>query len=77
MVAWAALLGMKAALEREVQIREDSSNPSASNFTVMVEDFPKKITREQLQDILNDYALDVRDLLVMPKDPNLDEHLQY
>jgi hypothetical protein len=55
-VTWILILVFKASRQRQIQIDEDLLNPSASDFTAMIEDCPKAITREGLQRILNEYV---------------------
>jgi len=38
---WAMLFVYKAAIERRIELEQDTTNPTASDFTVMIEDMPK------------------------------------
>ena len=49
---WAVLFVYKAGMERKVELEQDSVNPTASDFTVMIEDLPKVYNRANLQAML-------------------------
>jgi hypothetical protein len=56
---WAVLFVYKAGMERKVELEQDSVNPTASDFTVMIEDLPKVYNRANLQAMLDVYASSV------------------
>lgn len=56
----------KAGLERKIEIEQDLNNLTASDFTVMIENMPKRYTQAQLQALLDIYAETVSDELELP-----------
>lgn len=65
-VIWIILLVFKAIRQRQLQIQYDLQNPTASDFTVMIEDFPKYLSKANLQSILQDYSQNVKAFIVHP-----------
>ena len=51
----------KAAMERRIELEQDAVNPTASDFTVMIEDMPKMYNQHNLQAMLDIYAASIED----------------
>jgi hypothetical protein len=59
-IVWGMIMIFKVRQEKQLQIEEDFKNPSASDFTVMIEDMPKRIGIDDFEAIINLYTNTVK-----------------